>query len=83
VQPYGLPTPLDTLPRYLPVLHRKQTIPLFMSLMAERLEMRKVVERAKGILQRDLGITERRPISPFNGRAVNAGSRSGRSRRRS
>ena len=26
--------------------------------LAERLETRKVVERAKGILQRDLGITE-------------------------
>jgi uroporphyrinogen-III synthase len=28
------------------------------SQLSERLEMRKVVERAKGILQRDLGVTE-------------------------
>jgi uroporphyrinogen-III synthase len=28
------------------------------SVLAERLEVRKIVERAKGILQRDLGMTE-------------------------
>jgi AmiR/NasT family two-component response regulator len=43
--------------------------------LSEPLETRKVIERAKGILQRDLQLSEQKPTSRRNGKAGNAANR--------
>jgi len=40
--------------------------------LSEQLETRKVIERAKGILQRDLQLSEQRPTSRCNGKPPTA-----------